>query len=194
MASKAANGYSAFCRQDFVGIDYGMLDCAAPHAPLPDYYGGLLWSKLMGRRVLGVSVASAAPAAAAGQSVRAYAHCAANITGAVTVLLLNIQTTTATVNLGDIGGSTQHRSEWHLTGPDGTNAPLVALNGVTLQYNIDSSSGEALLPDLGGRIVARVVGGNDVVEMAPASIVFVQVSSGAAATALCTHALPEIRH
>ena len=27
MATKAARGYSVFCRQDFVGIDYGMIDC-----------------------------------------------------------------------------------------------------------------------------------------------------------------------
>jgi hypothetical protein len=28
MGVKAAAGYSVFCRQDFVGIDYGMIDCA----------------------------------------------------------------------------------------------------------------------------------------------------------------------
>ena len=66
MVSKAANGYAAFCRQDFIGIDYGLLDCET-HAPLPDYYGGVLWSMLMGRFVL--SVASDAPAL--GRKVRA---------------------------------------------------------------------------------------------------------------------------
>lgn len=39
MGAHAANGYSAFCRQDFVGIDYGMVDCAT-YDPLPDYYSG----------------------------------------------------------------------------------------------------------------------------------------------------------
>lgn len=38
MGSKARHGYSAFCRQDFIGADYGMLDCAT-HTPLPDFYG-----------------------------------------------------------------------------------------------------------------------------------------------------------
>lgn len=75
MGSKARNGYSAFCRQDFVGIDYGMLDCKT-QAPLPDYYGGVLWSMLMGRSVM--SVTGAAPLA--GRTIRAYAHCAANST------------------------------------------------------------------------------------------------------------------
>ena len=182
MASKAANGYSVFCRQDFIGIDYGMLDCAS-HAPLPDFYGGILWSKLMGQKVLHVSGSTPA----AGRSVRAYAHCAANITGAVTVLLLNIDANaTATVNLGKLGSkTTRQRKEWHLVGVNGTDAAFAALNDVTLQYSVDSSSGEALLPALSGRMVLRA-GEDDVVELAPASIVFVQVSGGAAAAALCT--------
>jgi hypothetical protein len=78
MASKAKHGYSAFCRQDFVGIDYAMLDCASDD-PLPDYYAGVLWSKLMGTAVV---------SAASNSSVRAYAHCKeANLT----VLLLNLE-------------------------------------------------------------------------------------------------------
>ena len=28
MCQKAASGYDMFCRQDFVGIDYGLVDCA----------------------------------------------------------------------------------------------------------------------------------------------------------------------
>ena len=47
MAVNAKFGCSAFCRQDFIGIDCGLLDCAT-HTPLPDYYAGLLFSKLMG--------------------------------------------------------------------------------------------------------------------------------------------------
>ena len=192
MASKAANGYAAFCRQDFIGIDYGMLDCET-HAPLPDYYGGVLWSMLMGRFVLDVtgSVRSApaptpAPTPAAGQSVRGYAHCTANTVGAVTVLLLNLEPRTpATVTLGNLGGGSTHRTEWHLTGPNGTNAALVALNGVTLRYSVDPASKEAVLPDLAGQTVPRVAGGDDVVVMSPASIVFVRVGGGAAANALC---------
>ena len=38
LGSKARHGYQAFCRQDFVGADYGLLDCAS-HTPLPDFYG-----------------------------------------------------------------------------------------------------------------------------------------------------------
>jgi hypothetical protein len=33
MGVKAAAGYSVFCRQDFVGIDYGMIDCSTYSRP-----------------------------------------------------------------------------------------------------------------------------------------------------------------
>merc|ERR1712048_136653 len=82
MASKAANGYSVFCRQDFVGIDYGMLDCATNN-PLPDYYAGILWSQLMGMNVLQTTSSDT-------NTVRAYAHCSAKSSDDVTVLLLNL--------------------------------------------------------------------------------------------------------
>ena len=104
------------------------------------------------------------------------------------MLLLNIDANaTATVNLGKLGSkTTRQRKEWHLVGVNGTDAAFVSLNDVTLEYSVDSSSGEALLPALSGRMVLRVAGEDDVVELAPASIVFVQVSGGAAAAALCT--------
>jgi hypothetical protein len=208
-----------FARQDFVGIDYGILECAS-HAPLPDYYGGLLWSQLMGRGVLDVTRnvthggAGAKAGAGTGRSVRAYAHCAPAAAAAaaagegpaagstnsvraaataVTVLLLNLEPdAAASVNLGLLGGgndtnSSTQRMEWHLTGPNGTNAAAVALNGLVLQYSVDPVSGEAVLPALGGRAVARVAGQDDVVQLAPASIAFIQVRDGAAAE-LCRQA------
>jgi hypothetical protein len=141
---------------------------------------------------------AAAAAAAAGEgpatgstnSVRAAAT-------AVTVLLLNLEPdAAASVNLGLLGGgnntnsnsnSSTQRMEWHLTGPNGTNAAAVALNGLLLQYSVDPVSGEAVLPALGGRAVARVAGQDDVVQLAPASIAFIQVRDGAAAE-LCRQA------
>jgi heparanase len=183
MASKAAHGYSVFCRQDFIGIDYGMLDCET-HAPLPDYYGGVLWSTLMGRGVLGAAVVAGAP------SVRAYAHCAAGAAAVgATVLLLNLDAAAnATVSLGRFGGqASTARKEWHLTGPNGTDSTTVALNGKALTFSVDPVSGGAVLPALEGRVVARVPGQDDVVHVQAASIVFVQVGDGAAAD-LCASA------
>jgi len=158
----------------------GMLDCET-HAPLPDYYAGILWSKLMGTGVLAVT-SSMEPDAA--RYVRAYAHCAAKRTAAVTVLLINLQPRTATnVSLGQLGSGITHRTEYHLTGPNGTDASVLALNGAVLRYRVDPSSGEAVLPSLEGRDVARTAGQDDVVMMAPASIAFVQVHG---VTALCS--------
>ena len=73
------------------------------------------------------------------------------------------------------------REEWHLTGPLGPNATAVALNGATLAFRVDPTTGGAVLPALNGRKVARVPGQNDHVILAPASIAFVRVSDGPAA-------------
>ena len=66
LAAKAKNGYSAMCRQDYIGADYGLTDCSTG-APLPDYYTGMLFASLMGQKVLDTSVATADA-----QAVRAY--------------------------------------------------------------------------------------------------------------------------
>jgi len=83
MASKAKHGYAAFCRQDFVGIDYGMVDCLT-NDPLPDYWGSVLWSRLMGSGV------ARAASNSTSSSLRAYAHCHPTSKADLTVLLLNL--------------------------------------------------------------------------------------------------------
>ena len=83
MATKAAHGFHVFCRQDFIGADYGLLDCET-QMPLPDYYTSRLWTQLMGAGVLKATV-SAGP-----RTVRAYAHCAADTPRDIVVLLLNL--------------------------------------------------------------------------------------------------------
>ena len=167
MGSKSSNGYSAFCRQDFIGIDYAMLDCAT-NDPLPDYFGGVLWSKLMGTGVVRVASSS---------SVRAYAHCHATNPADLTVLLINLEpdnrvSKPQTVVIGDGTAATE---EYHLTGPNGTAAQTVALNGAVLQ-----ATAEGVLPAMVGR-----VGVGKAVVLAPASIAFV-VAKGLGAAVGCT--------
>ena len=53
LGSKARHGYQVFARQDFIGIDYGLLDCLT-HDPLPDYYVAALYTRLMAPGVLGL--------------------------------------------------------------------------------------------------------------------------------------------
>ena len=89
MASKAAHGYSGFCRQDYIGGDYGMMDCLTG-APLPDYWSAVLFGKLMGARVLQANMNTANAT-----SVTAYAHCtnrkeSGRVPGDVTLLLINL--------------------------------------------------------------------------------------------------------
>jgi heparanase 1 len=69
MSLKAKAGYAAYCRQDFVGADYALLNYTSL-SPSPDYYLLLLWKRLLGTRVLSVQQ-PAAP------TTRAYAFCAA---------------------------------------------------------------------------------------------------------------------
>ena len=46
MASAAKLGFEAYCRQDYIGADYGLVDCSTG-SPLPDYWSLLLWTWLM---------------------------------------------------------------------------------------------------------------------------------------------------
>ena len=93
LAAMAFNGYTGFCRQDFIGADYGMSDCATGK-PLPDYWTALAFGKTMGPKVLETQNDG-------GDSLRSYAHCTANSrTGAVTVLLINLANRSTTVDFG----------------------------------------------------------------------------------------------
>ena len=83
MGTKAFYGYQVFCRQDFIGLDYALIDCST-HTPLPDYYTGVLFGRLMGTGVL-----SADTAATTDGVLRSYAHCSRATPGGVTVLFIN---------------------------------------------------------------------------------------------------------
>lgn len=182
MGVKAANGYSVFCRQDFVGIDYGMIDCST-YAPLPDYYSGILWSKLMGAKVL--------KATASDPTLRAYAHCSAANASHITVLLINLEATMPrTITLDSLLQSNDDlmisatMSEWHLTGPNGTASTQMALNGELLVAKVVGGGTQYQLPSLEGRTMKAPPHGTPlVVKMAPASIAFIQLP---ASTGVCS--------
>lgn len=170
MASKAKAGYAAFCRQNFVGIDYALLQC--DYSPAPDYYAGLLWGTLMGPGVVQTTVSNRNQ-----NSTRIYAHCTADTPGDLTMLLINLDPA-ATVNVTLHGaGAATNRTEYHLTaGPGGVGAGAVALNGAVLNL---SSTGA--LPAMEGR---PVVGSQGTLTLPPASIVFA-VLHGTGAAAGC---------
>ena len=104
LAAKALNGYSGLCRQDFIGADYGMLDCRSG-SPLPDYYTALLWTRTMGARVLAVLATDMANRSLPPDtsSIRVYAHCATGEVGqagGVTLLAINLGNRSTTLHRG----------------------------------------------------------------------------------------------
>jgi hypothetical protein len=87
LASAAKLGFEAFCRQDYIGADYGLVDCSTG-APLPDYWSLLLWTRLTSPTVLSAKAAAIKTTKGAGGSsagngkqedvrsnLRLYAHC-----------------------------------------------------------------------------------------------------------------------
>lgn len=148
------------------------------YSPLPDYYSGILWSRLMGSGVLRTT--SSDP------SLRAYAHCSAEHAGAVTVLLINLEpSVTREVTLQGLGvsrGPTITDSmEWHLTGPHGPASSQIALNGRLLEAKIERNGTVYTLPPLVGRPTPRKVGEPLSYQLAAASIAFIHLHSGLAA-------------
>jgi heparanase 1 len=109
----AQTGYQVFCRQDFYGIDYALLDCAG-HFPVPDYYTAMIWDIVAGTNVFNTT----RPITKPDGSVRPYAHCSKQYPGGLTVILINIldgvANTQVTLTSGTVGNT---RYDYLLTAP-----------------------------------------------------------------------------
>ncbi|CAN1313946.1 Heparanase-like protein 2 [Linum perenne] len=176
--------HKVYCRQAIVGGNYGLLknDIFTPN---PDYYGALLWHRLMGTAVLATSHDGSS-------YLRAYSHCSKKKSG-VTLLLINMSKTLTpgvTMMLINMSNSstfnvrviddlnlyptmdssttlTEDREEYHLT-PEGGNiqSDVVHLNGVPLKLE---SNGE--LPKMDPKLVPA----SSPVTVAPHSFVYVNI-------------------
>lgn len=157
----ASFGTKSYCRQSLIGGNYGLLNTTTFH-PNPDYYGALLWNRLMGAKVLATNSMGSA-------YLRAYSHCSKDCEG-VTVLLLNLSNQTYFDVSFSIQGSNQTmtiRKEYHLTPLDGDlHSQTSLLNGIPLEIN-----GEGQIPDL----LPQLVQNNIPVSMKPLSIAFISV-------------------
>ena len=121
--------------------------------------------------------------------LRAYAHCSADHGGATAMLLIHLDPSmprTVLVDglglpqpLHDNASGSGTMTEWHLTGPNGLNATQMALNGKLLVAKIVAGGTEYDLPSLDGRItpMQQEDNGSISVEMAPASIAFVELDT-----------------
>ncbi|GFP87304.1 heparanase-like protein 1 [Phtheirospermum japonicum] len=153
MTSKFGN--QVFCRQSLIGGNYGLLDTAT-FIPKPDYYGALLWSRLMGKNVLSASHN-------ASKSLRVYSHCSKNTTG-ISLLIINLSnSTTFEVKVNKYAAANQ-RQEYHLT-PEGDDilSEVVLLNGTPLKLTETSD-----IPTLD----PRFVNATSPIQVMPHSIVF----------------------
>ncbi len=112
----AARGTRAVVRQTLSGSDYGILNDDTLD-PRPDYWTSVLWMRLMGTRVLGVSQDDT--------ELRTYAHCTRDREGAVTVLLINLATTPITVQL-------EGAQERYVMTGESLSTQSIELNGETL--------------------------------------------------------------
>lgn len=167
----------AYCRQTLVGGNYGLLNTTTFH-PNPDYYGALLWHRLMGRNVLSTHFLGT-------KKLRSYAHCSKSSEG-ITLMLINMHLgTTVNISLSVTRANTREslvlqqvtkdqnsrheieREEYHLTAKDGElHSQTVLLNGKEL--HVDHFGRIPLLEP-------KRVNPADPIAIAPLSIVFVHI-------------------
>ena len=141
--------------------DYSLLDEASGFTPKPNYWGALLWRRLMGETVL----ESGVPVQA---GLHVYAHCLRNRPGGVALLAINTDKSTArTLTL-------PAAERYTLSAPGGnTPARRVHLNGVELALGPNDE-----LPEFKPEATAE-----GAISLAPATITFLAISN--AANAAC---------
>jgi hypothetical protein len=129
--------------------DYGLLD-EQTLRPRPNYWAALLWRRLMGTTVLD---------AGAHNGTHVYAHCRRAIPGAVTLLAINTDRTTATILRLPV------TSERYTLSADHLQSAGVRQNGAALELGPND--------DLPHFVAVRSPPGS--VEIAPATITFLTI-------------------
>ena len=145
----AGQGVEVVAHNTLVASDYGLLDDVTL-TPKPNYWGALLWRKLMDTKVLepGVPIQS---------GLHLYAHCLRGTAGGVALLAINNDRAAARVLTVPMPG------ERYTLSSDDLQAKAVRLNGVELELGADDA-----LPDLTG---VPVQAGNTSLD--PATITFI---------------------
>jgi len=123
-----------------VASDYGMLD-DRDFAPKPNYWGALLWRRLMGNVVLDTGVPLQ-------QGQHVYAHCLRDTPGGVALLVLNTDTREPTML--NLGAAAKAGKRYTLTSSE-LQSRTVLLNGqplaLTAKDELPELNGEALTSD-----------------------------------------------
>jgi heparanase 1 len=153
----AARGQQVVVRQTLSGSTYGLIDDETLE-PNPDYWASVLWKRLMGSRVLGVS------RAAPDDLLRVYAHCAEGQKGGLTALALNLSgDKPVRVTLRHMKGSI----ETYLITADSLQSRELKLNGTPLEV-ADNGTLPPLAADVRG-----AAGGDPFVDLPPYSYAFI---------------------
>ncbi|KAK4479814.1 hypothetical protein RD792_015352 [Penstemon davidsonii] len=165
--------HKVFCRQALIGGNYALLNTTT-FIPNPDYYGALLWHRLMGKNVLSTSHNSS-------PYLRVYSHCSKNSAG-ISVLIINMSNSTSfdisvenDINLYPEGRTLMEegedkipREEYHLTPKDGNiQSDVLLLNGSPLKLTESSD-----IPEMNPKLVDASLP----IKVAPDSIVFVTIN------------------
>lgn len=95
LGQAATTGHAVFLRQCLAGAAYGLIDVHSLK-PLPDYWGALLYKRLMGTQVHEVTVS---------WPLRGFAHCHPTQYEKVTVLIVNPSGSAWRLNLTQAGGA-----------------------------------------------------------------------------------------
>ncbi len=144
----AKAGVQVVMHNTLAASDYGLLD-EATLTPRPNYWGALLWHKLMGSTVLDAG-------GPRGSALHVYAHCLRDVAGGVAVLAINTdRDATHALRIPD------RSFRYTLDAPQLQDA-TVQLNGERLALNAHDE-----LPEIDGRATAAAV-----VTFAPATITF----------------------
>jgi heparanase 1 len=145
----ARQGVAVVAHNTLVASDYGLLDDVTL-TPKPNYWGALLWRKLMDTQVLepGVPIQS---------GLHLYAHCLRGTAGGVALLAINNDRAAARVLTVPMPG------ERYTLSSDELQAKVVRLNGVALELDAADA-----LPDL---TAAPTQAGD--VSLGPATITFI---------------------
>ena len=176
LASNAQAKINAVFRECLIGGYYGIINTTT-FAPQTDAFMMTLFARLMGAKVVGAQITwgTKPPHASTNitQMLRAYAHCSRDRSGYSTLLLVNLGSNTSFTVTHPVTHPTAatQRVEWHLTAA-GKNprSKTMLLNGVSLSL----PPGSDRMPVMGGKAVDAALP----IEVAPASIVFLQSRGG----------------
>jgi hypothetical protein len=145
----ARAGVQVVAHNTLASSDYGLLD-EKTFRPRPNYWAALLWRRLMGTTVLDAGVH---------HGTHVYAHCQRVVPGAVTLLAINTDRTTAAIL------RLPTTSERYTLSADHLQSPGARLNGAALEFGPNDD-----LPHFAG---VRSPPGS--VELAPATITFLTI-------------------